>query len=630
MKKLQKFKTSIFYLFLMVFAISITSCSSDDDGDDSPQLQEASFTYAFNNGQVGEGTAYMGPHNRNLMATVDFKETSSGTDITVTLTNTVAGEMYMVHAHDAADPSTTPNGTPYDESPNDEVLNLMIHSNGNTASHTFNSDKDFDWLINVYEGFFVVHDPLQELSTTDLSTYLVVGFFAQDMPSTDPPVKMKTVTYAFNNGQVGEGTAYIGPHNRDLMATVEFVETSSGTEITVTLTNTEAGQMYMVHAHDAADPSMTPNGTPYDESPNDEVLNLMIHSHGNSASETFNTDQDFEWLVNEYEGFFVVHDPLQDLSTTDLATYLVVGIFGQDMPVADFPSRMMSFDYAFNNGQVGDGTAYMGPHNRDLTATVEFTETPTGTDVTVRLTNTVSGEMYMVHAHDAADPATTPNGTPYDEAPNDEVLNIMVHGNGGSVSQTFSSEMRFDWVINDYEGFFVVHDPLQDISTTDLSTYLVVGIFAQDMPPTDPPFRMMSYEYSFNTGQVGDGTAYNGPHNSDLMAVLTITEVSSMESMVSVTLTNTVSGEMYMVHAHDAADPATTPNGTPYIESPNDDVLNLMIHGTGDNAMGSMMSPMSFDELTGSYEGFFVVHDPLQPISTTDLTTYLVVGLFAN
>lgn len=289
-----------------------------------------------------------------------------------------------------------------------------------------------------------------------------------------------------------------------------------------------------------------------------------------------------------------------------------------------------SYMYAFNNGQVGEGTAYSGPHSRNLTATLEIKETSSGADVVVTLTNTVNGEMYMVHAHDAADPSTTPNGTPYDETPNGEVLSAMVDGNGGTVTYTFKSERPYDWIISDYEGFFVVHDPLQSLSTTDLTTYLVVGIFGEDMPSTEPPMRMKSYSYSFNTGQLGTGTAYDGPHSMNLTATLMLTEVSSSETTVSVTLTNTVNGEMYMVHAHDAADPSTTPNGTPYDESPNGDVLSLMIDGNGSEATKSMKSYMSFDDLVDQYEGFFVVHDPLQTLSTTDLTTYLVVGVFAE
>ncbi|NBC02007.1 MAG: hypothetical protein GVY15_14260 [Bacteroidetes bacterium] len=42
--------------------------------------------------------------------------------ITVTLENTRDGECYSVHAHDAADPETTPNNTPYNEKPNADVF----------------------------------------------------------------------------------------------------------------------------------------------------------------------------------------------------------------------------------------------------------------------------------------------------------------------------------------------------------------------------------------------------------------------------------------------------------------------------------------------------------------------------
>jgi len=34
--------------------------------------------------------------------------------------------------------------------------------------------------------------------------------------------------------------------------------------------------------------------------------------------------------------------------------------------------------------------------------------------------------------------------------------------------------------------------------------------------------------------------------------------------------------------------------------------------------------------LTSTYEAFFVIHDPLQALTTTDPTTYVVLGVFAN
>ena len=78
------------------------------------------------------------------------------------------------------------------------------------------------------------------------------------------------------------------------------------------------------------------------------------------------------------------------------------------------------------------------------------------------------------------------------------------------------------------------------------------------------------------------------------------------------------------------ADPATTPNGTPYNETPNGDVFAMAIMGNGGTASGTNDSSLSYDELTTNYDGFFVVHDPLQPVTTVDPTTYVFLGVFAR
>lgn len=157
-----------------------TACSKDDDDKmDAPAMRSTMFHYAFNTGQVGAGTEYNGTHPGDLSAMLTLKEKSSGTEVTITLMNTVDGETYPVHSHDAADPSTTPNGTPYNESPNAGVLVGMVQGNGGTASFTQNSSMDYDDLITNYNGFLVVHDPTQTISTTDLTTYLIVGAFAR-------------------------------------------------------------------------------------------------------------------------------------------------------------------------------------------------------------------------------------------------------------------------------------------------------------------------------------------------------------------------------------------------------------------------------------------------------------------
>ncbi len=295
----------------------------------------------------------------------------------------------------------------------------------------------------------------------------------------------RTVQYAFNEGQLlgSVDTAYRGEHNRDLTANVLIEELDNGNAlVTVTLMNTISGVTYPVHAHDAADPATTPNGTPYDESPNHNIFAGGIEGNGGTAMASNETSVPYQELINTYEGFFVVHDPTQDISTTDLTTYLVLGLFGQSLEAGAPELRSETFMYDFNEGQLLDNpaTAYEGPHARNLTASVLIEERFNGlATITVTLNNTVNGESYPVHSHDAADPSTTPNGTPYNETPNHDFAGV-VQGNGGSATfSTDTMELRYLQLLNEYEGFFVVHDPLQAISTTDLTTYLILGLTAR-------------------------------------------------------------------------------------------------------------------------------------------------------
>lgn len=150
-----------------------------------------------------------------------------------------------------------------------------------------------------------------------------------------------------------------------------------------------------------------------------------------------------------------------------VTTHLLVTSCGDDA----FAST--DFNYVFNS-------SYDGDHADDLAAELTVTETEdAGTMITVELTNTVEGESYAIHAHDAADDTTTPNGTVYDETPNVAILADMIIGNGGIASVTHKSTMSYSEITTSYEGFFVVHDPLQAINTVDASTFLVVGTFAR-------------------------------------------------------------------------------------------------------------------------------------------------------
>lgn len=300
---------------------------------------------------------------------------------------------------------------------------------------------------------------------------------------------------------------------------------------------------------------------------------------------------------------------------------------------------MESYNYAFNEGQLLDNqaTAYSGEgegdHPRNLSAKLEINEMENGNaKVTIILENAVDGLEYPVHVHDAADPATTPNGTPYNETPNGEIFAGMIAVSNGMGTKTMDTELEFDWLVNEYEGFLVVHDPTQNISTTDLTTYLVLGSFAQSLAEGEANLRTETFMYDFNEGQLLDNTdlAYKGDHSRDLMAEIMVEEMIDGTSKVSVSLMNTMDGMTYMVHAHDAADASTTPNGTPYNETPNGAIFAGMIAGNGGTAMANNELEISFNELTRNYAGFLVVHDPTQDLSTVDLTTYLVLGLFAR
>lgn len=455
-------------------------------------------------------------------------------------------------------------------------------------------------------------------------------------------LRSETYTYAFNEGQAlgDDESAYRGEHQRNVSAELMIEEREDGdANVTVQLGNTVSGETYAVHAHDMADPSTTPNGTPYNETPNGDIFATGIEGTGGSVSFTNETSIAYDELINEYEGFFVVHDPLQDLSTVDLTTYLLLGVFGQSLDTGESSLRSESYSYGFNEGQLLDDTATAynadgeGDHPRNLSAELIIEERGNGkANVTVSLMNTIDGADYPVHAHDMADPNETPNGTPYDETPNGNVVAGAIAGNGGTASLTNETDLNYAELVSDYEAFLVVHDPTQALTTVDLTTYLVLGIFAQDLDPVEPNLRTETFTYDFNEGQLFDdmATAYDGDHDRNLVATVTLNEQIDGSTEFVVTLNNTIDGETYAVHSHDTANPEETPNGTPYNETPNGDIFAGGIEGTGGDAMGSNISPMSINQLTRDYEGFFVVHDPLQELTTVDVTTYLILGATAR
>ncbi len=144
----------------------------------------------------------------------------------------------------------------------------------------------------------------------------------------------------------------------------------------------------------------------------------------------------------------------------------------------------------------------------------------------------------------------------------------------------------------------------------------------------DDDLASSTFNYSFADSYAAG--AMSDAHPSDLSATMTVTELESGNSMITVELTNTIDGESYAIHAHDKADAASTPNMTPYNETPNSAIFANMIVGNGGTASVSQETTTSFTDLTTTYEGFFVVHDPLQAINTADVTTYIILGDFAR
>lgn len=331
------------------------------------------------------------------------------------------------------------------------------------------------------------------LSLSLLMTFLFLTIFtacSDDPVSNVEDLRSDTFNYEFNEGQLlgDPETAYnsteAGDHPRNLSASFMLEEMENGnTMITVTLENTLEEATYPVHVHDAADPANTPNGTPYNETPNGNIFAGGIDGTGGTATASMESSLSYEELTGSYEGFVVVHDPTREISTVDLTTYLVLGSFGQDLAAGEANLRSRTFEYNFNEGQLLDNpdVAYDGEHPRDLMASIMVEEQIDGTStITLSLMNTLDGETYPIHTHDAADPDTTENGTPYNETPNAAIFATMIDGNGADVNTTVETEFSYNQLVRDYEGFFVVHDPTQEISTTDLTTYLILGSTFRD------------------------------------------------------------------------------------------------------------------------------------------------------
>lgn len=159
---MKRFK--FFAIALVGVAVTLVACEK------TPEPKTTTQDYPFS-------SIYVGSHS-SMTGSIKFTEDGSNTKLTVTLNNTMNATDYNLHVHDYADTASTPNNTPYNETPNSSILVGTIAGNGGTVSKDFTAMHTYDYLMDTYAGgYFVVHDPTQTISTTDLTTYLIVGAF---------------------------------------------------------------------------------------------------------------------------------------------------------------------------------------------------------------------------------------------------------------------------------------------------------------------------------------------------------------------------------------------------------------------------------------------------------------------
>jgi hypothetical protein len=135
---------------------------------------------------------------------------------------------------------------------------------------------------------------------------------------------------------------------------------------------------------------------------------------------------------------------------------------------------------------------------------------------------------------------------------------------------------------------------------------------------TEADLKESTYNYSFHT-------AYAGTHGA-LSAKMTLNEMSDGTTKITVELDGTENGDKYIMHAHDADTAAV--GG--YDTAPNMTVLATDVTATGTTATVEFTSTMSYEALTTSYDGFYVIHDSKQAVNPSDPTTFLVLGAFAR
>ena len=149
----------------IVFSILFIACTKDEE----PEMASRNYSFGFNNGALGD--AYVGTHPKTTAMQVTVEELPGNkTKLLVLVTNTLNGKIYNVHFNTA-----TPGGSALFEAT--PKYTIAVTGNGITAAGSTIVSDPYNYIINTWKGYAIVHDPEQTFSVTNFKTFLVIDHF---------------------------------------------------------------------------------------------------------------------------------------------------------------------------------------------------------------------------------------------------------------------------------------------------------------------------------------------------------------------------------------------------------------------------------------------------------------------
>lgn len=343
--------------------------------------------------------------------------------------------------------------------------------------------------------------------------------------------------------------------------TATFAAQSDGSMlVTVELTGTVSGESHPMHIHENT--AAEGGGIAVTLNPVDGTTGM---------SETVVTETDGGVAISyeavlDFDGYINVH-----ASASDLATLLVQGDIGQN----ELTGTMESYALAEADVDGVDGTAW-------------FEERVNGeTLVTVMLNNTASGDSHPMHIHDntaaeGGDIAVTL--TSVDGTSGVSKTNVAVKDD--------MSAITYDMLVA-YDGYINVHN-----SSNDLGTLVAQGDVGQN------ELTGMAEVYSLSEVDV-----------LGITGTATFEERVNGETLVTVELLNTISGDSHPMHIHDNT--AAEGGGIAVTLASVNGASGLSKTNV---SMKDDMTAITYDQLI-DYDGYINVHN-----SANDLGTLVAQG----